>query len=178
QLNLGARVRAGRAAQAVGLEEDDIVTGHHEPQVASVGLPFLMVELRDREALGRAVPDIDVMRGLRAEGVTPDIHVYTRDAGDYDIQARMFAPLDGVFEDPATGSANCALAGFLTALDAGQSADRLTERSYRISQGSEMGRPSELFARTVRGASTAGPHDLDVYIGGYSVPMRSGVFEI
>lgn len=175
QLNPGAMVRAGRAAQAVGLEEDDIVTRHHEPQVASVGLPFLMVEVRDRETLGRAVPNIDGMRELLADGITPDVYLYTRDAGDYDIQARMFAPLDGVLEDPATGSANCALAGLLTALDAGQSAVRLTERSYRISQGSEMGRPSELYARTLQDPSCG--DRTEVYIGGYSVAMRSGAFE-
>ncbi len=42
---------------------------------------------------------------LVAEGVTPDIHLYTLSGDEFDMRARMFAPLDGVPEDPATGLA-------------------------------------------------------------------------
>lgn len=38
---------------------------------------------------------------------------YTRTADGFDVRARMFSPLDGVLEDPATGSANCALGAML-----------------------------------------------------------------
>ena len=50
----------------------------------------------------------------------------------------MFAPLSGVPEDPATGSANCSLAGLL----AHYNQDRNGSFSWRIAQGVEMGRPS------------------------------------
>jgi trans-2,3-dihydro-3-hydroxyanthranilate isomerase len=56
----------------------------------------------------------------------------------------MFAPLDGVPEDPATGSANLALAALLSHCDS--SATR--EINWRIAQGVEMGRPSILDVRT------------------------------
>ena len=53
------------------------------------------------------------MEALIGQGVTPDVHLFTRADDGFDLRARMFAPLDGVPEDPATGSANCALAGML-----------------------------------------------------------------
>jgi trans-2,3-dihydro-3-hydroxyanthranilate isomerase len=81
----------------------------------------------------------------------------------------MFAPLDGVPEDPATGSANCALAALLTYCDAAASGDF----SWRIAQGVEMGRPSVLDARTKKqdGVVTA------TLIGGYSVMVCEGAIE-
>ena len=45
--------------------------------------------------------------------IKPSMHLYVRVNDDFDIRARMFAPLSGVPEDPATGSASCALAGLL-----------------------------------------------------------------
>ena len=80
---------------------------------------------------------------LAERGLTPDIFVYVRTAGNPDIRARMFAPLDGVPEDPATGSANCALAGLLAHHDPAPSG----QFSLTIDQGVEMGRPSRLETR-------------------------------
>lgn len=183
-LSVGTEVDISLVARSIGLDIGDIVTEQHAPVVASVGLPFLMVEVLNRETLARAHPNIDAMRTILATGVMPDIHVYTRKEGDFDVQARMFGPLDGVLEDPATGSANCALIGLLTRLaTAGEPAhasgarDQVApqERTFRISQGSEMGRPSELSGRTV--VKNQSQTDMDVYMGGYSVAMRSGRFE-
>ena len=63
----------------------------------------------------------------------------------------MFAPLSGTVEDPATGSANAALAALLLALGSGN------EARFEIAQGVEMGRPSRLLAaarRTADGVRT------------------------
>jgi trans-2,3-dihydro-3-hydroxyanthranilate isomerase len=94
------------------LQPEDFVIAY-EPQEASVGLPFLMAEVRDRAALRRVQVNLDGMEALIGQGVTPDAHLFTRADDGFDLRARMFAPLDGVPEDPATGSANCALAGML-----------------------------------------------------------------
>jgi trans-2,3-dihydro-3-hydroxyanthranilate isomerase len=75
--------------------------------------------------------------------VMPDVYLYIRVTDGFDIRARMFAPLSGVPEDPATGSANCALAGLL----AHYSQDPNGSFTWRIAQGVEMGRPSTLIAR-------------------------------
>jgi trans-2,3-dihydro-3-hydroxyanthranilate isomerase len=80
---------------------------------------------------------------LAAQDVMPDVYLYTNANDGFDIRARMFAPLSGVPEDPATGSANCALAGLL----AYSNPQPNGSFSWRIAQGVEMGRPSTLIAR-------------------------------
>ena len=119
------------------------MTETHPPQVASVGLPFLMTELRDRAALERARVNSTGVEAILRQDIRPSIYLYTRASEGFDIRARMFAPLSGVPEDPATGSASCAVAGLL-AHHSGQANGRF---SYRIAQGVEMGRPSVLLAR-------------------------------
>jgi trans-2,3-dihydro-3-hydroxyanthranilate isomerase len=170
RLSLGKTISAEMVAAAVSLNPDAVVTKTHQPHVASVGLPFLMAELADRAALERARINMNGIDAIAAEGVTPDIHLYTRSADEFDIRARMFAPLDGVPEDPATGSANCALAALLSHHDkaAGGSFQ------WRIAQGVEMGRPSVLEARAEKkdGAVVA------TWIGGASVLVGEGFIEV
>ena len=171
RLSLGAAVSAHSVAAAVSLSADDIVTITHAPQVASVGLPFLFAELTDRHALTRARPDISGVESLIAEGVSsPDVHLYVRTSDTFDLRARMFAPMDGVPEDPATGSANCALVALLTHLD--EAADGAF--SWRIAQGVEMGRPSVLEARTAKKDGAV----VNVWIGGECVLVSEGSIEV
>ena len=173
KLSLGKKVTVEGVATAASLSPADFVTTTHEPQVASVGLPFIMAELRNRDVLKRARLNAGAFDTLAEQGVTPDIHMYVRPAkkggDDFDIHARMFAPLDGVPEDPATGSANCALAAMLTQYDGKASG---TFR-YRISQGVDMGRPSVLEARVEkRDGAIASSH-----IGGACVLVSEGWIE-
>src|SRR3546814_12082704 len=56
-LSRHAQVTPERVAACICLSADDIRTDRHLPQVVSVGLPFLVVELASREALPRARPD-------------------------------------------------------------------------------------------------------------------------
>jgi trans-2,3-dihydro-3-hydroxyanthranilate isomerase len=82
----------------------------------------------------------------------------------------MFAPLLGVPEDPATGSANVALAGLLASV---RPAADLTLQ-LRIAQGVDMGRPSLLEA-------TAEKRDgriTGMWIGGKCVSMMRGSLEL
>jgi len=157
------------AADAVSLAPTDLADVS-VPQVASAGLPFLFIELRDRDALARAHPDIEALRGLEARDRPSKVHVFVREAGTADVYARMFAPLTGVPEDAATGSAACALAGLL--------ASRAPEASgtmrWNIHQGLEMGRPSLLEARAEK-------HDgavVTTAVGGYSVLVSEGTIEV
>ena len=170
RLSLGKTISAQTLASAVSLGPGDIVTRTHLPQVASVGLPFLMAELKDRSALERARTNMDGVHALVAEGVTPDVHLYTHSTDEFDLRARMFAPLDGVPEDPATGSANCALAALLSHYDGATSGSF----RWRIAQGVEMGRPSVLEARTEKREGLV----VDARIGGASVLVSEGFIEV
>jgi trans-2,3-dihydro-3-hydroxyanthranilate isomerase len=172
RISTGKAATAEQIAAAVSLSPADVVSTTHPPQVASVGLPFTFAQLRDRAALGRARARVDGLEALAAAGINPDVFVYVRDgAGSdgFDVRARMFAPLDGVPEDPATGSANCALAGLLAKHDPRRSGDF----AYRIAQGVEMGRPSVLEAR----ARKENGEVVDVRIGGSSVMVSEGTIE-
>jgi trans-2,3-dihydro-3-hydroxyanthranilate isomerase len=170
-LTLGAMLPVEAVAASVGLCPDAVVTSTHPPRVASAGLPFLLVELRDRRALaeGRVQDEHAALLQLcGGEG----LHLYTRDTGvpGVDLRARMYAPLHGVAEDPATGSANVALAGLLAAC--APEADGTF--AWRIAQGIEMGRPSLLEASAIKrggGVET-------VRIGGRSVMVCDGWIEV
>jgi trans-2,3-dihydro-3-hydroxyanthranilate isomerase len=170
RLSMGASVAAASLAAAVGLEPGAVVTSAHEPIVASVGLPFIVAELRDRAALERARLGVAGAEQLLADGAeVPDVLVYVRSSDGFDIHTRMFSPLDGIPEDPATGSANCVLAALLSHLD--EAADGAF--SWRIAQGVEMGRPSVLEARTEKRDGEV----VNVWIGGESVMVSEGLIE-
>jgi trans-2,3-dihydro-3-hydroxyanthranilate isomerase len=166
QLSLGKELPVDMLATALSLSANEIVTDTHLPMVASVGLPFLMVELRDQAALQKAKINLNGFEQIAAQGVTPDIHVYIQSHDEFDIRARMFAPFDGVQEDPATGSANCALAGLL----GNHHIDTSGNFEWRISQGVEMGRPSLLQAR----AEKKDGQILSSWIGGSCVMVSEG----
>lgn len=164
-LSLGDTADPALVAAVLSLDESDIGTSVHVPQVASVGLPFLFVELASRDALERARVDMAQLEKLRDSGVVPDVHVYTQSNDEFDIRARMFAPFGNVIEDPATGSANCALVALLTQSGVGNAAGD----SWRIAQGVEMGRPSVLQARTRREDGV-----IQTWVGGHSVLVADG----
>src|SRR5438874_2286508 len=148
----------------------------HHPQICSVGLPFVFTELRNRAALERARINMSGFDALRDLGVNPQLHLYTRvsesepDGHVFDIRARMFAPLSGVAEDPATGSANCTLGGLL----AHHKEESRGTFSWRIAQDVEMGRPSTLIARAEKknGVVTG------TWIGGATVLVSEGILHL
>jgi trans-2,3-dihydro-3-hydroxyanthranilate isomerase len=166
QFSLGQVLSVEMLAAAVCLSEDEIVTDTHLPVVASVGLPFVMVELQTLAALEKANINADGFAQIADQGVMPDIHLYVRSNDEFDIRARMFAPHDGVPEDPATGSANCALAGLLCHFHQSTSGNF----EWRIAQGVEMGRPSVLQARAEKKAGDV----VSTWIGGSCVMVSEG----
>jgi trans-2,3-dihydro-3-hydroxyanthranilate isomerase len=170
RLTLGRSISAETLAQAVSLEPAEVVTRTHPPQVASVGLRFLVAELRDRAALERARPQTHRLEALLRDGMTPDVHLYVRTGDEFDIRARMFAPLDGVPEDPATGSANTALGAMLAGYDPSPSGSY----RWRIAQGIEMGRPSLLEVA----AEKRDGEVVEARVGGTSVMVSEGEIEV
>ncbi len=142
-LSRGYVLSPEQAAGLFGLGAGDIVTATHEPVVASVGMPFLVMEIATRDALRRAVPDAARYRTVLPGTGAFSVYGYTRDIdpgldGDTDLQARMFT--SRMVEDPATGSATGAMIA-LRAASSGHAALRL-----RVGQGTDMGRPSLLIA--------------------------------
>jgi len=172
-LSIGSAVPIDLVKACVGLETEDILTTAHSPLVASVGTAFVFAEVATLEALGRATPDLGAFR--RAVAAMPELRgrlgllLYVQIAESaLHLRSRMFAPLIGITEDPATGSANAALAALLTSFAPGEDVDL----AYEIEQGIEMGRPSRLLAT----ARKTGEGPVFATVAGDCVIMLRGVY--
>jgi len=164
-LEIAAEPEIELVARCLGLSTDAIATSTHLPVQASVGLHFTMVEVTDRAKLAACAPAIDAIREGKERyptGLDFAIFAYLRNGTAVD--ARMFAPLDNIPEDPATGSACAALAALLH--------DRLGgPLDLDIRQGEVMGRPSLISA-----AADGDP--VGITIGGQAVKTMSGVLTL
>lgn len=164
----GEEVPPSVVSSCLGLQERDLILTHHAPLVGSTGNPYVFAEV-SQAALAQIEPDVSAFREALAARTHFNsrfsIHVYARVAGG--LRARMFAPLSGTWEDPATGSANAPLAGLLLSLGSAKSFE------CDIEQGVEMGRPSQLRVsaqRTSEGIKTT--------VAGNCVPVLSGLARI
>jgi trans-2,3-dihydro-3-hydroxyanthranilate isomerase len=161
-----------RLAAVLALPVDALKSGDWAPQVVSCGMPFLFIPLRDRKAVSAARVKMDAWEEVFAGGGTSEIVVFSMDGEQpgSDVHARMFAPRIGIPEDPATGGAAVALAGYLA------SRDPRPEGSLRwvIEQGFEMGRPSILAAEADKAAGQV----TATRVGGSSVIVSEGLFRL
>lgn len=170
-LTTGRSVAAETVARCASIDVSSVRLSLHEPLFASVGLPFVLAELGGLEALAAARPNAAIFAEA-ATGQTEGNHdfslfLYVRNSADpWAIRARMFAPLDNVTEDPATGSASAALAAYLVA----RLPEADTEIALTIEQGVEMGRRS-IIALAVR---KSGGEVTDVRISGRCVEVMQG----
>lgn len=124
-------------AALLSLSPDQII----KAEAASCGNPFLLVQVNSRSILGAARINMPILDRIRPDAFATEPLVFTDEAPDgFDYQARMFAPVHGIPEDPATGSAAAAFAGWLGHHDS------MTDGTISrvIAQGVEMGRPSRL----------------------------------
>ena len=157
---LGDALPMNLAAELLGLTEAE-VDPSNPCRYAEVGLRFLLIGVRTLDACGARAWTPRSIRLLRATGSWAYSHLpsrgYSRDA---DFAARMFFDANGWREDPATGSANAALAAYLYA--------RGVTGAFKVEQGFEMARPSRVYldvADTIR-------------VGGKVQPVLSGDLEI
>lgn len=159
-------------AEVLSLSPSDLAGGSMAPESLSCGTPFLYVPLRNRDAVARARVRLDAYESVLAGYLTDKVFVFAMEAEQpgHDIRARMFAPSVGVPEDPATGSACVALAGYLATRDS----RRDGTLRWVVEQGFEMGRPSilEIEADKSNGATTA------ARVGGRSVLVSEGVMTL
>ncbi len=158
-------------ATALGLSPDDIGFGKFVPACWSAGVPYTFLPLKNLDAVHRAKPVLAQFETALSAPGHGSVFVFTAETAEAgsSFHARMFAPPFGIFEDPATGSAVAAFAGYLTRY-AG-----LKDGEHRmiIEQGYEMGRPSliDLILTLAGGVLTAAS------IGGAAVMVSEGTIE-
>ena len=128
-----------------------------------LGPSFVYVALRTPEEVAALRPNFQELMDF-ASG----IHCFAP-AGGNRWKARMFAPSSGVAEDPATGSAAGPLAVHLLRHGRIASGDEI-----EIEQGTELRRPSRLYAR-----ATGTADDIErVEVGGGAVVVARGEFRL
>jgi trans-2,3-dihydro-3-hydroxyanthranilate isomerase len=162
-LRIGQAFDAGAVAECLSLTTADVLCDRHPPRVASVGLPFVVVEVANRQAVARAKANkAGFTKVLPGDGADA-IYLYCRELderdGAVDFTARMFAPFDNLPEDPATGSATAATCALLASLEGEAS------RRFEVAQGIDMGRPSLIAIEVTPEA---------VLIEGACIPVMSG----
>jgi len=154
-------------AKCLSVPQNAIVTKNHAPQNASVGRSFVMIELTSLDMLAQASPVTDAFQNARETHGSPEnrFSTYAYVKTPKGVQARMFSPLTNTPEDPATGSAAAALGAYLSAIN-GQA------QELEITQGIEMGRPSQIFVST----TMKGGQPASVTVRGSAVKTMQGRF--
>ena len=158
-------------AAALGIQPCDLADEQLPVQVASSGVPFLYVTLRSRAAVDAAAIDraglCALLRALDLEELP--VFVFSQEPADdgATVYSRLFAPVLGIPEDPATGSASGPLGAYLIKYNA---VSAKTESRLVSLQGVRMGRPSRIhIALSIR----AGVLE-EVRVGGEAVIVGDG----
>lgn len=159
-------------AAVLSIEPLDIVTGQDGPQTISCGVPFIFVPVKSIDAVRRSRVDRPAWDREIAKHAAPQVFIFSRETetSTAHVHARMFAPSMNIEEDPATGSAAAALAGYLAPRE------DVTAGTVRwtIEQGFEKGRPSiiHLEADLRDGEISA------VRVAGQSVMVCEGMMDV
>jgi len=153
-------------APTLNITVDEIDT-RYPIQDVSTGLPFILVPLKTREAVKRSWVNVSKLKALIANTRAKAIFIFCPEPYHQQnhLNARMFAPEFSLVEDPATGSANGCLAGYLVKY---RYFDRDTI-NVRVEQGYEIGRPSLLKLRAQPNGEM-----IDVFVGGQVVMVAEG----
>ncbi|MEX2110955.1 MAG: PhzF family phenazine biosynthesis protein [Gemmatimonadaceae bacterium] len=165
-----------KLAEILSLEPSEIVADDMiEPEAVSCGVPFLFIPLKTPEMLSWV--KVDPIKWEESLGPYWAREMFVFSTEDWSnifegghIRARMFAPGLGIGEDPATGSACAALAGFLAL----RAETRDGTVRWTVDQGVEMGRPSRLDLEVDLKRGQLGA----IRVGGESVLVSSGTLHI
>jgi trans-2,3-dihydro-3-hydroxyanthranilate isomerase len=151
-------------ARMLQLSASDVLEG---AECWSCGVPFLVVPLAHDDALARCALDLSIWRSTLADYATSNVYAVTR-LDDATWKVRMFAPTAGIIEDPATGAAAAAFAGWLQ--------PRSAATQFKLLQGEFVGRPSEITLTLERAGQQAASLSR-VRVGGASVMVSEGTLE-
>lgn len=164
----GKQHPAETMADILGLPATDI-DGRFPIQEVSTGLPFFIVPLQTLTALKNAKINRDKYFAFIKNSWAKGVLVFCPQAHEAqnDISVRVFVDCFGIPEDPATGSGNGCLAGYLVK----HRYFGKTTIDVRSEQGYEIGRPSLLLLKAEQEGS-----NINIFVGGKSVLVAKGEF--
>jgi trans-2,3-dihydro-3-hydroxyanthranilate isomerase len=135
-------------AEALGITAEDI-REDLPIQLVSTGFPFIFVPVQTLDGLAKCSPNPPALAALSRPG-EQRVALYmfvVNGSGEFSARSRMFAPFDGVAEDPATGSAAAPFGAYAATYGL---INPKPKTSFTIQQGVEMGRPSEIRVEVAR----------------------------
>jgi trans-2,3-dihydro-3-hydroxyanthranilate isomerase len=155
-------------AKVLNLKVKDIYTRFPSQEV-STGIPFIIVPLKNLDAVKRARTDRAKQLELAQNG-SAEILVFSPETyrKENDLNVRVFVDLLGIPEDPATGSGNGCLAGYLCHYRY-FGKDKI---NVRVEQGYEIARPSLL-----RLKAETQKDNIDVHVGGKATLVATGTLD-
>ena len=164
----------GQLARGLGVEAQDLLSAGLPTQLVSTGLPQLVVPLRSLAAMRAITLELGVLHTICERYGTHSIYAFTCETvtPSAQVHSRLFAPLAGVLEDPATGSASGALGAYLVhhRVFGGEAEVIHLENE----QGYEMGRPSRILIEVSRNGGTI----TRVRVGGQVVKVMDGTIYV
>lgn len=164
----------GQLARGLGIEAQDLLSAGLPTQLVSTGLPQLVVPLRSLAAMRAITLELGVLHTICERYGTHSIYAFTCETvtPSAQVHSRLFAPLAGVLEDPATGSASGALGAYLVhhRVFGGEAEVIRLENE----QGYEMGRPSRILIEVSRNGGTI----TRVRVGGQVVKVLDGTIYV
>jgi len=143
----GRRIELNLLADALNIKENDF--DHRYPvEEVSTGVPFIIAPLKNMRSVKKARVNLERFEKLTENLDAKAILIFCdqTEKPDNQLHARVFTDLHGIPEDPATGSANGCLAGYLIK----NSCFGKNAIDIRVEQGYEIGRPSILCLRANR----------------------------
>ncbi len=155
----------GEISPVLSIDEKDI-DNKFPIQEVSTGLPFIIVPLKSLDAVKRAKIAKDKYYELIENTKAKAILIFCPEpcSKENDLHVRVFVDYYGIPEDPATGSGNGCLAGYLVK-------NLYFGKDYidiKVEQGYEIGRPSLLYLRAGKNK------EIDVFVGGKVIPVAKG----
>ena len=130
-------------AKALGIAKQQITDTKRPVQVVSTGLPVMIVPVRTLTAVRSIIPDVSAIAALCQQYGANGMMVYSTMTVEQQatVHTRMFAPLIGIIEDPATGSASGALGAYLVqngVVEVGPMTEIVAEQGYEIERPSRI----------------------------------------
>ncbi len=166
--SFGQVLSAERLANVLNLELDEI-DPNFPIQEVSTGVPFIIVPLKTLASLKKAQVNLDKYFELIDRMESKEILIFCPETYSdiNDLSVRVFAHSLGIPEDPATGSANGCLAGYLVEY----AYYGATKIDVRVEQGYEIDRPSLLLLQAAQNGG-----EIAVLVGGKVVMVAKGEF--
>lgn len=156
---LEVAIDAARLARVMGVQENGVA------EVISTGLPDIIMPVDSVDILNAMSPDMDALAALSDELHVVGVHAFALSDDGFTAHVRNFAPLYGIPEESATGTANGALTHYLHRHGIIAAPSRC-----RFLQGEAMGRPSVVM--------TTLNDDGTILVGGHCRILATGTLHV